>query len=233
MIRYDRELPIHICAATLCSLKWSRNHIVSCPIVFSLPSPLFPLLSPSNNVQPHMSSEPDFSWYHSSEGDFFGPDPPLVDAPSSAAFDEDVDNDKEVEEFDLELSFKNLDDIFANFHESIPAASAPSAVTYLTESLSELSSQFSCDNTLSCYSIPSEIDSRGSNDDLYSTHTSDYSAPYANGPPSIDAASAINPAALSLDHVVPDADAPMVPEPVKPFRCQLCSFCKVRAHWHL
>jgi hypothetical protein len=187
-------------------------------------------------MQPYMSFEPDFSSYHSSEGDFFGPDPPVVDAPSSAAFDEDVDNDKEVGELDLELSFKNMDDIFATFHDSIPAAPTPSesAVTYSTESLYELSSQYSCDPTSSDYSIPSEIESRGSNDG-----TSDYSAPYANGPPSIDIvvqqydASVINPAALSLDHVVPDPDAQMAREPVKPFACPLCSFCKVRAHWNL
>ncbi len=107
---------------------------------------------------------------------FFAPDPPVADAPSPETFDLEVDNDKEVEDFDLELSFKQFDDFFATFRDTIPVAPTPSVVTHSTESAYEVSSQYSCDFTLSDYSLPSEIESPGSvNDGLYSAHASQYS----------------------------------------------------------
>jgi hypothetical protein len=118
-----------------------------------------------------MSFEPDFIPYPSSQGTntmgpdlFFAPDPQLAFAPSPESFDREVDN----EEFDLELSFKEFDVFFATFGDTISVAPTPSAVTDSTESV--YTSQCSCDLTPSDYSIPSEIEFRGSvYDGLYST----------------------------------------------------------------
>jgi hypothetical protein len=187
-----------------------------------------------------MSFEPDFIRYPSSKGTdvmkadlFFAPDPQLAHAPSPESFDLEVDNDKEVEEFDLDLSFKQFDDFFASFRDTIPVAPAPSTVTHSTASIYEASSQYSCDLTLSDYSIPSEIESRGSvNNGFYSTPPPAYSAPaFPNPspyvlPPSPAKAVAVQKystlAFSAAVHVVPGEAL----GPVKPFKCKLCPFCE-------
>jgi hypothetical protein len=172
-----------------------------------------------HDVQPFMSFEQDLIPYPSSSGKnarepdlFFAPDPQLAFAPSPESFDREVDN----EEFDLELSFKEFDDFFATFGDTIPVAPTPSAVTDLTDSAESVYS--------SQYSIPSEIESRGSvYDGLYSTHASVYSAAFSDPLPSIPPPS---PAAVqesaSPVHVIPDE----AHGPVKPFKCPLCPFCE-------
>ena len=179
---------------------------------------------------------------------FFAPDPQLAFAPSPDSFDQEVDNDAEVERFDLELSFKQFDDFFAAFHDTIPVVPTPSAVTDSTDSVydSEVTfSQYSCGPTLSDYSIPSELESRGPvNNVVYDTHPSVYSATFSDFLPSIPPpgpAKALTPyGTLDLDpnsvavqesatvalsaavHVVPDK----VRGPIKPFKfkCSLCPF---------
>jgi hypothetical protein len=158
---------------------------MSCRVVFSLPHPL--KFSSNDDAQPSMSFEQDFIPYPSSQGTdvmgpdlFFAPDPQLAFAPSPESFDREVDN----EEFDLELSLKEFDDFFATFGDTIPVVPTPSVVTDSTESV--YTSQYSCDLTPSDYSIPSEIESRGSvYDGLYSTHASVYSAAFSDPLPSI------------------------------------------------
>jgi hypothetical protein len=200
---------------------------MSCRVVFSLPHPL--KFSSNDDAQPSMSFEQDFIPYPSSQGTdamgpdlFFAPDPQLAFAPSPESFDREVDN----EEFDLELSLKEFDDFFATFGDTIPVVPTPSVVTDSTESV--YTSQYSCDLTPSDYSIPSEIESRGSvYDGLYSTHASVYSAAFSDPLPSIPP---LSPAANAVGmqesafpaHVAPgEAD-----EVVKPFKCHLCSFCE-------
>jgi len=188
-----------------------------------------------------MSLEPDFIQYPSSKGAdaikadfFFAPDPQLAVGPSPETFDQEVDNDQEVEEFDLELSFKQFDDFFATFHDTIPVVPTPSVVTHSTESAYEVSSQYSCDLTLSDYSIPSEIESRGSvNDGLYSTHASVYTAAFSDSllptPPSSPAkAVAVQESTVAHSaavHVVPDE----AHRPVKRFKCPFCPLCESEA----
>jgi len=156
-----------------------------------------------------MTFKSDFICYPSSEGtgsaDFFPPDPPLVDVDSSAAFDEEVDDDKEVGELELELSLKNLDDFYATFHDDdTPVAPNSSAATCSTDSSYQQSSHYPCDPTQPDYSIPSGIESRGSvNDELHSTHASIYSAVYSNAPPSIPPH---NPAKVISDYGTLDID---------------------------
>src|SRR5713226_8045990 len=141
-----RELPIHMRTQrskhrsnALFTLN-GHKHIVSRPIVFYLSFPLIPLLSSSNNLSPSMTFESDFIRYPSSEGTG---DPPLVDVDSSAAFDEEVDNDKEVGELELELSLKNLDDFYATFHDDdTPVAPNSSAATCSTDSSYPQSSHY-------------------------------------------------------------------------------------------
>jgi hypothetical protein len=196
-----------------------------------------------------MSFEPDFIQYPSSKGTdamkadiffapdaFFAPDPQLADAPSPETFDLEVDNDKEFGEFDLELSFKQFDDFFATFHDTIPVAPTPSAVTHSTESAYEVSSsQYSCDLTPSEYSIPSEIESCSSvNDGLYSTHASVYSAAFSDSLPSIPPPSPAKTVALQESaSVALSATVHVVPyeahRPVKPFKCHLCPHCESEA----
>ena len=187
-----------------------------------------------------MSFEPDFIRYPSSKGTdvmkadlFFAPDPQLAHAPSPESFDLEVDNDKEVEEFDLDLSFKQFDDFFANFRDTIPVAPAPSTVTHSTGSIYESSSQYSCDFTLSDYSIPSEIESCGSvNDGLYNTPPPAYSviafpnpSPYIQPPSPVKAAtvqkSSTGTFSAAVHVVLGEALGP-----VKPFKCKLCPFCE-------
>lgn len=163
---------------------------------------------------------------------FFAPAPQLADAPSPDTFDLEVDNNKEVEDFDLELSFKQIDDVFATFRDTIPVAPTPTLVTDSTEA----SSQYSCDFTPSDYSILSEIESRGSvNDGPYSTHASVYSAAFSNSllpipPPSPAKAVPVQESASvafsAAVHVVPDEAY----GPVKPFKCPLCPFSSRRQH---
>jgi hypothetical protein len=192
-----------------------------------------------------MSFEPDFIWYPSSKrtdamkadlfftpDPFFAPDPQLADAPSPETFDLEVDNDKEVEEFDLDLSFKQFDDFFATIRATIPVVPTPSAVTHSTESIYEGSSQYSSGLTLSDYSIPSEIESRGSvNDGLYNTHASVYSAAFSDTPSSFPPPSPANAVAVQ-EYTTFALSAPvhMVPDeahgPAKPFKCLLCPFCE-------
>jgi hypothetical protein len=196
-----------------------------------------------------MSFEPDLIRYPSSKGTeamkadlfftpdpFFAPDPQLAEAPSPDTFDLEVDNDKEVEDFDLELSFKEFDDFFATLRDTIPVVPTPSVVTHSTESAYEISSsQYSCDFTLSDYSIPSEIESRDSvNDGLYSTHASVYSAAFSDSPPSFPSPSPVKAVAVQESATVSlSAAVDVVPGetqgPVKPFKCPLCPFCESEA----
>ena len=188
-----------------------------------------------------MSFEPDLIRYPSSKGTdamkadlFFAPDPQLAHAPSPDSFDLEVDNDKEVEEFDLDLSFKQFDDFFASFRDTIPVAPTPSTVTHSTGSIYEASSsQYSCDFTLSDYSIPSEIESRGSvNDGFYNTPPPAYSAaafpspsPYIQSPSPVKAVAAQKSSTVAFSaavHVVPGEAL----GPVKPYKCSLCPFCE-------
>ena len=191
-------------------------------------------------------SSPNFIQYLSCNGTdamerdpFFAPDPQLAFAPSPDSFDREVDNDKEFEDFDLELSLNEFDDIFATFGYPIPVAPAPSVVTHSTESV--YSSQYSCDSTTSDYSIPSEIEFRGSvYDGLYSPHASVYSAPFSDSLPSIPPPSsaklvAVQESATTASlfapaHVVP-GKAHNVHGPVKSFKCprHQCDFCKSEA----
>jgi NAD-dependent dihydropyrimidine dehydrogenase PreA subunit len=188
-----------------------------------------------------MSFQPDLIQYPSSKGAdamkadlFFAPDPQLAVAPPPEIFDQEVDNDKEVEEFDLELSFKEFDDFFATVCDTIPVVPTPSVVTHSTESAYEVSSQYSSDFTLSEYSIPSEIESRDSvNDGLYSTHASVYSSALSDFTQSIPAPSpakavAVQESTVALSaavHVVP-GEARKAHGPVKPFKCPHCRFCE-------
>ncbi|KAF8490811.1 hypothetical protein F5888DRAFT_1637919 [Russula emetica] len=190
-----------------------------------------------------MSFELDFIQYPSSKGTdameadlFFAPDPQYAYAPSSESFDQEVDNDKEFEELDLDFSFKQFDDFFATFRDTIPVVPT-SAVTHSTESLYDVpSSQYSCDLTLSEYSIPSEIESCGSvNDGFYGTHASVYSAAFSNSPPSIPPPSPAKAVAVQKSTPVSvSAAVHMVPDeahgPVKPFKCLLCPFSSARKH---
>jgi hypothetical protein len=154
---------------------------------------------------------------------FFPPDPLFVDAASSAAFNEEVDNHKEFEDLDLELTSKNLDDFFAtlyddnasascaatcstdsSYQQSLHYASTSCAATCSTDSSYQQSLHYSCDPTLSDHSILSGIESRGSvNDGLHSTHTSSYSAVYSNAPLSIPPH---NPAEVISDYGTLDVD---------------------------
>ena len=196
-----------------------------------------------------MSFEPNFIQYPSSKGAgpdamkadlFFAPDPQLAVAPSpDTFFDQEVDNDKEVEEFDLELNFKEFDDFFATICDTIPVVPTPSVVNHSTESAYEVSSsQYSCDFTLSEYSIPSEIESRDSvNDGLYSTHASVYSAAFSNSAQSIPPRSPAKAVAVQESTVALSAAVRVVPGeareahgPVKPFKCPLCPFCESECH---
>ena len=193
-----------------------------------------------------MSFDSYFIQYPSSKGTlaeamdpnlFFAPDPQLAYAPSPESFDREVDNDKEFEELDVELSFKEFDDFFATFGDTIPgqiAVPTPSAVTYSTESL--YSSQYSCDLTSSDYSIPSEIESCGSvYDGLDNAHASVYSPAFSDSLPSIPPPSpakaiivqeSFNTASLSVPvHLVPDK-AHKARGSVKPFKCPTCPLCE-------
>jgi len=194
-----------------------------------------------------MSFEPDFIPYPSSKGRdavmedlFFAPDPQLAFAPPPASFDSEFDNDEQVEERDFELSlkFKQVDDFYANFLDTIPVTPTPPAVTHSTESVSGVS-QYSCDLTLSDYSIPSEIESRGSvNDGIYNTHAFvQPAAAFFNSlplipPPSPSEAVAVQESATGFlsaaDLVVPD-EAHEAQRPVKPFHCPVCPFCESEA----
>ena len=162
---------------------------------------------------------------------FFAPVPQLAHAPSPDTFDLEVDNDKEVEEFDFESSSKQLDDFFATLRDNtIPVVPTPSAVTYSTESTYDVSSsQYSSDFTLSDYSIPSEIESRSSVDDGLHSHnplTFVYSGVFSDSPLSIPPPSAAKAvpsqesATLALSAVVKDAAY----KPDRPFKCPQCSF---------
>jgi hypothetical protein len=185
-----------------------------------------------------MSFELDFIQYPSSKGTdameadlFFAPDPQPAYAPSSESFDQEVDNDKEFEELDLEFSFKQFDDFFANLRDTIPVVPTPSDMTHLTESV--YSSQYSYDPT--DYSIPSETEYRGSlNDGFYGTHAPVYSAAFSNSPPPIPPPSPAKAVAVQESATVSvSAAVHMVPDeahgPVKPFKCLQCPFCESEA----
>ena len=163
---------------------------------------------------------------------FFAPDPQLADAPSPETFDLEVDNNKEVEGFDLESSLRQFDDLFATFRDTVPVVPTPSVVTYSTESTYDVSSQYSCDLTLSDYSIPSDIGSRGSVSDSFSPPTSFYSATFSDFSPSIPPLSpskavtgqesaAVSPSA-AVHVALDETQGPM------PFKCTYpqCSFCE-------
>jgi hypothetical protein len=139
-----------------------------------------------------MSLESDLIQHPSTESSdalrpelFFAPPPQHTDAPPPELFDQ------EVAVLDLDLPFEQFEDFFTTFHNSIPAVdSTPSALTYSTDSVHEVtSSQYSSDFTQSDYPIPSEIESYFSlnnGNGLYGTaHDSIHSADFSNGPPSI------------------------------------------------
>jgi hypothetical protein len=187
-----------------------------------------------------MSFEPYLVQYSSSKGTdamkadlFFAPDPQLADAPPPETFDLEVDNDKEVEEFDFESSFKQFDDFFAALGDNtIPVAvPTPSAVTYSTGSTYDVSSsQYSCDLTSSDYSIPSEIESRSSVDDeLYSTLASVYSSAFSDSPAYIPPPSPAKAVPVQeFATVALSAAVKVVPDeahkPDRPFKCPQCPF---------
>ena len=107
-------------------------------------------------------------------------------------------------------SFKEFDDFFATFGDTISVAPTPSAVTDSTESV--YTSQYSCDLT-PLDSIPSEIESHGSvYNGLYSTHASVYSAAFSDPLPSIPP---LSPAANTVgvqEPAFPFSPAHMVPD---------------------
>jgi hypothetical protein len=132
-----------------------------------------------------MSSELDLIQYPFTEGTdglkpelFFAPPPQHTDAPSPDLFDQEVAG------LDLDLPFKQFYDFLPTL-DSIPITSTPSALTYSTDSVHEVSSShYSSDFTQSDYSIPSEIESYHSlNNGFYGTHDSIHSTVSFNGPP--------------------------------------------------
>ncbi len=206
-----------------------------------------------------MSFEPDLVQYPPAESTdalrpelFFAPPPQHTDAPSPELFDQEVAG------LDLNFPFEpfgpfKFDDFLPTF---IPIISTPSALTYSTDSVHEVTSDFS----QSDYSIPSEIESYySSNNGLYRANDSIQSAGFSNGPPSesipsLHSAEAqfdfgtsdlspnigISPVDLStamqpptnvvptplLVHVTPDSEAQMAPVPDRPYKCPLCPHCK-------
>lgn len=204
-----------------------------------------------------MSFEQDLIWYPEeyppSSADerkadlFFAPAPQVAYAPSPDTFDLEVDNYGGFEEFDLESSSKQIDHFFDTYRY-IPAVPTPSAVSHSTESLYEVSSQYSGCPTLSDCSIStflSENEFLGSvNDGLYSPHSSEYSAAFSDSPSSVPLSPAnmaiFDYGTLNLDpnlvaaqeyifvgsavaHVVPDkAHEPVKRESVKRFKCPFC-----------
>ena len=229
-----------------CGLKWSRNHIVSCPS--SLPLPF-------STEHPHihqqytagMSFESDPVQYPSTENTdalwpepFFAPPPQHTEAPPPELFDQ------EVGELDLNFPFEQFDDFLPTFYDSIPVTSTPPALTYSTDS------QYSSDFTQSDYSIPSES-YYSSDNGLYGTDDSIHPAVFSNGPPSIPLHPAdaqfdfvtsdlnsnvigISPRDLSIAmkspptplpvHVTPASEVQMAPASDRPFKCPHCPHCK-------
>lgn len=180
---------------------------------------------------------------------FFAPPPQYADAPPPELFDQ------EVARLDLDLPFEQFEDFFTTFNDTIPVIYTPSALTYSTDSVREVTSsqsQYSSDFTQSDYPIASEIESYFG---LYGTPDSDsiHSADFSNGPPSIhplqaaepnaqfdfgispeDLSTAVQPPSTSVVpallpvHVTPDSEAPIAPAPDsdRPYKCPLCSHCK-------
>jgi hypothetical protein len=146
-----------------------------------------------------MSFESDLIQYPSTKSTdaqrpelFFAPPPQHTDAPSPESFD------REVAELDLNFPFEPFgpfDDFLPTF---IPIISTPSALTYSTDSVHEVtSSHYSSDFSQSDYSIPSEIESYYSlNNGLYRTHDSIHPAFSSNGPPDIPP---LHPAEVQFD----------------------------------
>ncbi|KAF8490812.1 hypothetical protein F5888DRAFT_1909823 [Russula emetica] len=142
----------------------------------------YPSTESSSNSTPDRSSKPAIQ---SLPTDalmpelFFAPPPQHTDAPSPESFDQ------EVAELDLDLLFEQFD-FLPTFYDTIPVISDPSALTYSTESVQEVtSSHYSSDFTQSDYPVPSEIENHySSNNGLSGTHDFIDSDVFSNGPPS-------------------------------------------------
>src|SRR6267154_2641002 len=111
---------------------------------------------------------------------FFAPPPQYTYAPSPESFDQELAG------LDLNLPFEAFgpfDDFLPPF---IPIIPTPSALTYSTDSVHEVTSQYSSDFSQSDYPTPSDIESSyySSNNGHYRTHDSIQSAGFSNGPPS-------------------------------------------------
>jgi hypothetical protein len=178
---------------------------------------------------------------------FFAPPPQHTDAPSPDLFDQEVAG------LDLNLPFEQFYD-FSPAFDSIPIISTPSALTYSTDSVHEVSSShYSSDFTQSDYSVPSEIESL--NNGFYGTDDSIHSTVSFNGPPFHPAeaqfdfgTSDLNPSFIGISpedlstamqpppasvvptplpvHVTPASEEQMAPAPDRPFKCPHCPHCK-------
>jgi hypothetical protein len=194
---------------------------------------------------------------------FFAPPPQHTDAPPPESFDQDAELfGQEVAELDLNtIPFELLGPFHEILPTFIPIISTPSALTYSTDSVHEVSSYYySSDFSKSDYSIPSDIESYySSNNGLYGTHDSIQSTVFSNGPPSIplhsaeaqfefgtsdlspnvgifpeDLSTAVQPPPTTTPlpiHVTPDREAQVTLEPEKRFKCHLCPHCKAKTIW--
>jgi len=222
---------------------------VSCPSSFPLPLHILIFTHTAN-----MFSESDRIQYPSTESTdalrpelFFAPPPQHTDAPSPESFDQ------EVAELDLDLLFEQFD-FLPTFYDTIPVISDPSALTYSTDSVQEVtSSHYSSDFTQSDYPISSEIESYyslnnglsaeaqfDSTSDLspnfvgISPEDSSISAPVPFSVPLLSTAmqppTSVVPAPLPV-HVTPDSEAhTMAPAPDRQFKCPLCPRTSKRRH---
>jgi hypothetical protein len=185
---YDRELPTLIPQQAVVAESYH---------VLSIASHSHPHIHQQHTA--NMSFESDLIQYPSTKSTdaqrpelFFAPPPQHTDAPSPESFD------REVAELDLNFPFEPFgpfDDFLPTF---TPIISTPSALTYSTDSVHEVtSSHYSSDFSQSDYSIPSEIGSYYSlNNGLYRTHDSIHSAFSSNGPPDVPP---LHPAEVQFD----------------------------------
>jgi hypothetical protein len=112
-------------------------------------------------MQPAISPESDIFWSLISEG---------TDADQQDLSFESFE--KDIGEIEFDWPFPQLQDNFSTYPDTLPCVTTPSSFTYSTES----DSQYSYGFAPSDYSVPSDVVTRGTADDLYTAHDFDPSS---------------------------------------------------------